>query len=107
MATLTCPNCAAEVRPDDLICFTCGANLPRTVVRDDDSPAANTVMQEYLRPDDQRESPSRPPCSGFLFRPGTWKFQLAPPCYWAVIRRNPWWQQHSRAMRTSRGGMRR
>ena len=30
MATLTCPNCAAKVKPDDLICFTCGANLPRT-----------------------------------------------------------------------------
>ena len=30
MATLTCPNCAAQVEPDDLICFTCGANLPRS-----------------------------------------------------------------------------
>ena len=29
MATLTCPACAAEVQQDDLICFTCGANLPR------------------------------------------------------------------------------
>ena len=28
MATLTCPVCAAEVKPADLICFTCGANLP-------------------------------------------------------------------------------
>ncbi len=56
MATLTCSNCAAEVKPGDLICFTCGANLPRTVVRDDDSPAANTVMQEYLQPH-QRSSP--------------------------------------------------
>jgi pSer/pThr/pTyr-binding forkhead associated (FHA) protein len=51
MATLTCPNCAAEVKPDDLICFTCGANLPRTRPRDDDSPAASTVMQQYMRPD--------------------------------------------------------
>ena len=50
MATLTCPNCAAEVMPDDLICFTCGANLPR-VPREDDFPAPTTVMQEYLRPD--------------------------------------------------------
>jgi hypothetical protein len=54
MATLTCPNCAAEVKPDDLICFTCGANLPRQVARDDDAPAPTTVMQEYLRPDQRR-----------------------------------------------------
>jgi hypothetical protein len=51
MATLTCPNCAAEVKPDDLICFTCGANLPRAAPRDDDAPAPTTVMQEYLRPE--------------------------------------------------------
>jgi pSer/pThr/pTyr-binding forkhead associated (FHA) protein len=51
MATITCPNCAAEVKPDDLICFTCGANLPRASLRDDDFPAPTTVMQEYLRPD--------------------------------------------------------
>lgn len=50
MATLTCPSCAASVKPDDLICFTCGANLPRQRARDDDAPVANTVMQEYLRP---------------------------------------------------------
>jgi pSer/pThr/pTyr-binding forkhead associated (FHA) protein len=54
MATITCPNCAAEVKPGDLICFTCGANLPRTSVRDDDYPAPATVMQEYLRPDERR-----------------------------------------------------
>lgn len=53
--TLTCPHCAAEVRPDDLICFRCGANLPRSA-RDDDTPAANTVMQQYLHPD-QRTGP--------------------------------------------------
>lgn len=50
MATLTCPACAAEVEPDDLICFTCGANLPRRRTADD-SPSPTTVMQEYLRPD--------------------------------------------------------
>ncbi len=53
MATLTCPNCAAEVKPDDLICFTCGANLPRGGSRDD-TPMPTTVMQEYLRPDRRR-----------------------------------------------------
>jgi pSer/pThr/pTyr-binding forkhead associated (FHA) protein len=53
MATLTCPNCEAEVKPDDLICFTCGANLPRNRPRDDDYPAPTTVMQEYLRREDR------------------------------------------------------
>jgi len=53
MATLTCPNCAAAVKPDDLICFTCGANLPRVRPRDDDAPAPTTVMQEYLKPRDR------------------------------------------------------
>lgn len=50
MATLTCPSCGAGVKPGDLICFTCGANLPVTRPGADDTPAANTVMQEYLRP---------------------------------------------------------
>jgi pSer/pThr/pTyr-binding forkhead associated (FHA) protein len=50
MATLTCPGCAAQVKPGDLICFTCGANLPRSA-REDDVPAPTTVMQEYLRSD--------------------------------------------------------
>jgi pSer/pThr/pTyr-binding forkhead associated (FHA) protein len=50
--TLTCPHCAAEVKADDLICFTCGTNLPRAA-RDDDSPAASTIMQEFLRPDER------------------------------------------------------
>jgi pSer/pThr/pTyr-binding forkhead associated (FHA) protein len=56
MATLTCPNCAAEVKPDDLICFTCGANLPRSRPAEDDIPAPTTVMQEYLRPSDRHGS---------------------------------------------------
>lgn len=53
MATLSCPNCAAEVRADDLICFTCGANLPRQRSRDDDPPAPTTVMQKYLTPQER------------------------------------------------------
>jgi pSer/pThr/pTyr-binding forkhead associated (FHA) protein len=48
MVALTCPACAAEVKPDDLICFTCGANLPRRQP-DDDPPPPATIMQEYLR----------------------------------------------------------
>jgi hypothetical protein len=51
MATLTCPGCAAAVSHDDLICFSCGANLPRRgPVEDEVTPP--TVMQEYLRRDD-------------------------------------------------------
>jgi pSer/pThr/pTyr-binding forkhead associated (FHA) protein len=52
MGTLTCPACAAEVKPADLICFTCGANLPRADVQEDDQPAA-TIMQEFLKRDDK------------------------------------------------------
>jgi hypothetical protein len=40
MVALTCPACAAEVKPDDLICFTCGANLPRRQPDDDPPPPA-------------------------------------------------------------------
>jgi pSer/pThr/pTyr-binding forkhead associated (FHA) protein len=54
MTTLTCPHCATEVKADDLICFTCGTNLPRAA-REDDTPAASTVMQEFLRPDQRTE----------------------------------------------------
>jgi hypothetical protein len=50
MASLTCPGCGAQVQREDLICFTCGANLPRPRPVDEmDTPP--TVMQEYLRPD--------------------------------------------------------
>jgi hypothetical protein len=52
MANLTCPACAATVKPSDLICFTCGANLPHAAAWDDDQPAA-TIMQEYLKRDDR------------------------------------------------------
>ena len=55
MVSLTCPTCAAEVKPDDLICFTCGANLPRRRP-DEDPPAPATVMQEYLRREDRTGS---------------------------------------------------
>ena len=55
MATLTCPACKAEVRPDDLICFTCGANLPRRRP-DEDPPAPTTIMQEYLRREERSSS---------------------------------------------------
>jgi FHA domain len=55
MATLTCPNCAARVMPEDLICFKCGANLPR-IRSSDDTPAPTTVMQEYLRPNQRPAS---------------------------------------------------
>lgn len=48
MATLTCPTCAAQVGPDDLICFTCGANLPRIRLADDDSPVPVTAAQKAV-----------------------------------------------------------
>ena len=51
MAVLTCPACRTQVKPGDLICFTCGANLPRAGW-DEDPPAPTTVMQETLRRED-------------------------------------------------------
>jgi hypothetical protein len=59
MATLTCPACAAEVQQDDLICFTCGANLPRDRPLDDPATPA-TVMQEYLGRDGAAARPEGP-----------------------------------------------
>jgi pSer/pThr/pTyr-binding forkhead associated (FHA) protein len=47
MVTLTCPDCSAQVGPNDLICFTCGANLPR--VRGlEDEPLPITVAQKAM-----------------------------------------------------------
>jgi hypothetical protein len=60
MATLTCPGCAAAVSHDDLICFSCGTNLPRRgPVEEEVTPP--TVMQEYLRREDN--APPRAPAT--------------------------------------------
>ena len=50
MANLTCPTCAATVKPADLICFTCGANLPRPG-QPEEPASPPTVRQENLRRD--------------------------------------------------------
>lgn len=47
MVTRTCPDCASEVGTDDLICFTCGANLPR-VRSADEAPLPITVAQKAV-----------------------------------------------------------
>lgn len=51
MPTLTCPVCDAKVQPDDLICFTCGANLPRLGAQDEDQATPPTITQEQVRQD--------------------------------------------------------
>ena len=53
--TRSCPDCGTEVGASDLICFTCGANLPRRRP-DEDPPAPTTIMQEYLRREDRPRS---------------------------------------------------
>ncbi|HEY5985322.1 MAG TPA: FHA domain-containing protein [Streptosporangiaceae bacterium] len=59
MATPTCPACAAVVSHEDLICYTCGANLPRQgPVEEEVTPP--TVMQEYLRREGAAASPQAP-----------------------------------------------
>jgi predicted nucleic acid-binding Zn ribbon protein len=44
----TCPVCGAAVQQGDLICFTCGANLPRAGTQDEDLTTPPTVMQKHL-----------------------------------------------------------
>jgi pSer/pThr/pTyr-binding forkhead associated (FHA) protein len=56
MAILTCPNCAVRVQPEDLICFRCGANLPRAGAAEEDLPTP-TVSQKYLSADYQQSCP--------------------------------------------------
>jgi endogenous inhibitor of DNA gyrase (YacG/DUF329 family) len=51
MPTLTCPDCGKAVQQDDLICFTCGANLPRPDAQDEDQSTPPTLMQEQVRRD--------------------------------------------------------
>ena len=65
MATLTCPGCAAAVSHDDLICFSCGANLPRRGPLEEEV-TPPTVMQEYLRREDSTApgAPSACPACG-------------------------------------------
>lgn len=55
MATQTCPACAADIGPSDLICFTCGANLPR-MGPVDEAPLPVTVMQETISHAEQSDS---------------------------------------------------
>jgi pSer/pThr/pTyr-binding forkhead associated (FHA) protein len=52
MATLTCPACAAQVGLTDLICFTCGANLPKVrLAQESDDSIPVTVAQKTIAPD--------------------------------------------------------
>ena len=52
MATLTCPDCGVQVDTGDLICFTCGANLPRALATEE-VPIAVTVAQKAISPERQ------------------------------------------------------
>jgi len=47
MTTLTCPDCSAQVGPRDLICFTCGANLPR-LAPSVEEPVPITIAQKAV-----------------------------------------------------------
>ncbi len=65
MAILTCPNCAVRVQPEDLICFRCGANLPRPEPADEDLPTP-TVSQQFITGD----QPACPNCGARIPDPG-------------------------------------
>jgi hypothetical protein len=60
MPTLTCPVCAAEVQQDNLICFACGANLPRSGAHEEEQATPPTIMQAQLRRD--RSQAACPQC---------------------------------------------
>ncbi|MGI9008994.1 MAG: FHA domain-containing protein [Streptosporangiaceae bacterium] len=47
MVTRTCQDCASEVGSADLICFTCGANLPRIRSAEESAPAI-TIAQKAV-----------------------------------------------------------
>jgi pSer/pThr/pTyr-binding forkhead associated (FHA) protein len=47
MVTRTCPDCGNEVGTSDLICFTCGTNLPRIKPADEPAPAI-TIAQKAV-----------------------------------------------------------
>lgn len=55
MSTLTCPACATQVGPTDLICFTCGANLPKMRLALDEDSLPVTIAQKAM-PDAARRS---------------------------------------------------
>ncbi len=110
MATLTCPNCAAEVKPDDLICFTCGANLPRNRPRDDDYPAPTTVYAGNTCAAKIGLAPFLPPFCGYLSLTGNVE---VPAGTSLLLGRDPAESlvaaafANFEALRTSRGGTRR
>jgi hypothetical protein len=80
MALLTCPACAAVVSQDDLICFTCGANLPRHTPHEEEV-TPPTVMQEYLRRDGGAASPQAPETCPACGRPvGDRSLASCPTC---------------------------
>jgi ribosomal protein L37E len=47
MVSLSCPDCGVKVQPEDLICFRCGANLPRASGPDEDV-LTPTISQKFV-----------------------------------------------------------
>jgi ribosomal protein L37E len=47
MVSLSCPDCGVKVHPEDLICFRCGANLPRPGGPDEDV-LTPTISQKFV-----------------------------------------------------------
>ena len=100
MAILTCPNCAVRVQPEDLICFRCGANLPRAEQAEEDLPTP-TVSQRYMTGRD--DQPSCPNCGARVPDPSDlWCLECRAP----LPRTGPshWWRRRSPGSTTSPGG---
>ena len=65
MAAQTCPACGVGVGIADLICYTCGANLPQMALASEDAPLPVTVMEETITPPQYTNSD---PISGTVLR---------------------------------------
>lgn len=63
MASVTCPDCRAEVQPGDLVCVKCGANLTRLSPSDEERPSPPTLMHERVRLEDFRAAATAGPAA--------------------------------------------
>lgn len=63
MASVTCPDCRAEVQPGDLVCVKCGANLTRLSPSGEEHPSPPTLMHERVRLEDVRAAAAAGPAA--------------------------------------------
>ncbi len=97
MVTRTCPDCATEVGAADLICFTCGANLPRIRPAEEPAPAI-TIAQKAVSAEHARRISSA--VLRISFPAGNVEVPAGPRCCSAATRLRAWWRPRSNSART-------